>query len=73
MQYRLNFAGTAQSDYIGYDTTWKAAAPSCPQYAMLSSTPALSSLPVASPSCAFMSSAGKKHYTRFLYNIAFFR
>jgi hypothetical protein len=55
----LHFAGTAQSDYVSYDTTWKAGAPGCPQYAMLSSTPALSSLPVAAPSCAFMSSTGK--------------
>jgi hypothetical protein len=55
----LHFAGTVQPEYVSYDTTWKAAAPGCPQYAMLSSTPALSSLPVAAPSCAFMSSTGK--------------
>ena len=61
----LHFAGTAQSDYVSYDTTWKAAAPGCPQYAMLSSTPALSSLPVTAPSCAFMSSTGKKCYRQF--------
>jgi hypothetical protein len=55
----MSFAGASQPDYMSYDPSWKAAAPGCPQYAMLSSTPALSSLPVAAPSCAFMPSAGE--------------
>ncbi|XP_069696404.1 paired mesoderm homeobox protein 2-like [Periplaneta americana] len=50
--------GTAQPDYLSYDPSWKTTAPGCPQYAVLSSTPALSSLPVGTPSCAFMTSAG---------------
>ncbi|PSN30523.1 Paired mesoderm homeobox protein 1 [Blattella germanica] len=49
--------GPSAPDYLSYDPSWKAAAPACPQYAMLPSTPGLSSLPVATPSCAFMSSA----------------
>ncbi|KAJ9576436.1 hypothetical protein L9F63_006649, partial [Diploptera punctata] len=49
--------GTTQPDYLSYDASWKTAAAGCPQYAMLPSTPALSNLPVATPSCAFMSSA----------------